>query len=523
MRLLTPFIGYFTLLAAPVLAQDTSVNYANTITATDLKKHLEVLASDEYEGRETGKEGQKKAAAYIATQFKNLGLPPVVNNSYFQNIPLTQSEWGSRLLVANQKEFKFMEDFYAFPDLKDTKVYTNEIVFAGYGINDSVYNDYAGISIANKAVIIASGEPVNKKGISYITKTDKKSDWATNSAFKKIEAARQLKPALILYIDKDITTTITRYRHYLADPTLVLKEEKNDKPSIPVVFISQAIADSLLSPNKSSVEKALAKINSNGKPKPLTLSSTVGVKLARVESTVNAENVLGYLKGTDLADELVVITAHYDHIGVIDNKVYNGADDDGSGTVAVLELAEAFTQAAKEGKGPRRSMLFMTVSGEEKGLLGSEYYTNNPVFPLDKTITNLNIDMIGRVDEKHKDSSNYVYVIGSDKLSTTLHKINEEANSTFTKLSLDYTFNDPKDPNRFYYRSDHYNFAKNNIPIIFYFNGVHEDYHKETDEISKINFDIMAQRTKLVFHTAWNLANRNERPVVDVTNDFKDK
>lgn len=512
----------FLLTQQVVQAQEVADTFANTISSADLRKHLEVLASDEYEGRETGKEGQKKAAAYIANHFKNLGLPPVVNDSYFQNIPLTENVWADRLLIVNQKEFKFLEDYYAFPNINNTKVYTNEVVFAGYGIKDSLYNDYAGIDVRKKVLVISGGEPVNKKGISGISKKAEASAWADDYA-RKIDSARAQRPALILFIDKNISKTLSRYKHYLEAPKLSLKSDKEAAVEIPVVFISTAIADSLLSPNKLTTEKILTKLNNGGKPKPVSLNSTVGVKISRLQTNVNAENVLGYLKGTDLADELVVISAHYDHIGVIDKEVYNGADDDGSGTVSVMELAEAFTNAAKAGKGPRRSMLFLAVSGEEKGLLGSEYYSEHPVFPLEKTIVDLNIDMVGRVDEAHKDSIRYVYVIGSDKLSTTLHQINEDANAKHTKLKLDYTYNDPKDPNRFYYRSDHYNFAKHNIPIIFYFNGTHEDYHQKTDEISKINFDLMTERAKLVFYTAWDLANRNERPAVDVKNDFPTK
>ena len=162
----------------------------------------------------------------------------------------------------------------------------------------------------------------------------------------------------------------------------------------------------------------------------------------------------------------------------------------------------------------------MTVVGEEKGLLGSEWYSDQPVFPLTRTVANLNIDMIGRVDEQHADDGRYVYLIGSDKLSTELHAISEAANEAFTQLALDYTYNDPADPNRFYYRSDHYNFAKHNIPVIFYFSGVHEDYHKPGDDVEKIMFDKTAEIGKLVFHTAWQLLNQTDRIRVDVTNDF---
>jgi Zn-dependent M28 family amino/carboxypeptidase len=215
----------------------------------------------------------------------------------------------------------------------------------------------------------------------------------------------------------------------------------------------------------------------------------------------------------------VVVTAHYDHIGKRrsgdGDLINNGADDDGSGTVAVMQLAKVFARAKAEGKGPRRSILFMTVSAEEKGLFGSAYYTKNPVYPLDKTVVNLNIDMIGRRDAQHKDSIPYVYVIGADKLSTELQRVSESVNNTYTKLRFDYTYNDENHPDRLYYRSDHWNFAQNNIPIIFYFDGIHEDYHKVTDEVDKIEFDLLAQRTQCVFYTAWEIANRNDRIVPD--------
>lgn len=239
----------------------------------------------------------------------------------------------------------------------------------------------------------------------------------------------------------------------------------------------------------------------------------------------NTQNVLGYIPGRDsvLREELVVITAHYDHVGVIDGEIHNGADDDGSGTVTVLELAQAMMAAVDAGEGPRRSVLLMTVVGEEKGLLGSEWYSDHPVWPLENTVANLNIDMIGRTDEAHPDDDRYVYLIGSDKLSSELHEISENANSEFTQLALDYTFNAPDDPNRFYYRSDHYNFAKHNIPVIFYFSGVHEDYHKPGDDPEKIHYDKTAEIGRLVFHTAWQLANQDKRIEVDMENDFPEK
>lgn len=320
------------------LSQD-NLKYANTININDLYDHINILASDSLEGRETGKPGQKMAAAYIANHFKEIGIPPYKRKTYFQ-------------------KFKV-------------------------------------------------------KSKRHVCKCD----------------------------DCDLT---------------FFKR----------VFKSNQI--------------------------------------------IRGENVLGFIEGSDLKEELIIITAHYDHLGKHDSLIFNGADDDASGVAGAMEIAEAFMLAKKDGKGPRRSILIMPVSGEEKGLLGSKYYTDNPVYPLNNTIANLNIDMIGRLDDWHS-TGNYVYLIGSDRLSYDLHNINEEVNNKYTKLDLDYKYNDEEDPNRYYYRSDHYNFAKNNIPVIFYFNGVHEDYHRPSDTIEKLDFSKIKTISKLVFLTAWELANRDEK------------
>ena len=232
--------------------------------------------------------------------------------------------------------------------------------------------------------------------------------------------------------------------------------------------------------------------------------------------TVETENVIAIIKGSEKPDEYVIITAHLDHVGITDGEIYNGADDDGSGTVALLEIAEAFKKAADKGKGPKRSVVFLHVTGEEKGLLGSAYYTDNPVYPLANTVVNLNVDMIGRIDPTRREKNrDYIYLIGSDHDSVDLHNLSEQTNTESVNMTLDYRFNDKNDPNRFYYRSDHYNFAKNGIPIIFYFTGTHADYHQPSDTPDKIEYDLLEMRSKLIFYTAWNIANRDKRLVVD--------
>jgi Zn-dependent M28 family amino/carboxypeptidase len=232
----------------------------------------------------------------------------------------------------------------------------------------------------------------------------------------------------------------------------------------------------------------------------------------------DSENVIAFVEGSEYPEEVIVITAHYDHTGIDSNgNINNGADDDGSGTVATMMVAKAFQKAKEDGNGPKRSVVFLLVTAEEIGLLGSRYYTDvEPIFELENTVANLNMDMVGRIAPEKEDNPNYIYLIGTDRLSKELHTLSEEINRMYVGLELDYKFNAHDDPNRFYFRSDHYNFAKNNIPVIFYFNGVHPDYHKHTDTPDKIEYDLLEKRAKLVFHTAWELANRKERIKLDV-------
>jgi Zn-dependent M28 family amino/carboxypeptidase len=271
-------------------------------------------------------------------------------------------------------------------------------------------------------------------------------------------------------------------------------------------FVSEKLAAAIMG-DEYAVKKASAL---QGETVTSQYEANVALTVDKKRLALRSSNVLGLLEGTDLKDEYVILSAHYDHLGRRGNTIWYGADDDASGTTSILELAKAFSKAKADGKGPRRSILFMTVSGEEKGLWGSDYYSSHPAYPLDKTTVDLNIDMVGRIDpsRKYGDSANYIYVIGDNKLSSDLKPISEAINKKNTKLELDYKYNDPKDPERIYYRSDHYNFAKHGVPVIFYFSGLHADYHMPTDTPDKINYDLMKKRILLVFYTAWEMANR---------------
>ena len=241
---------------------------------------------------------------------------------------------------------------------------------------------------------------------------------------------------------------------------------------------------------------------------------SIAMKIAWFTSLPHSETNWAFIEGGQKKDEVLILSAHYDHIGMKNGEIYNGADDNASGTTALLEIAQAFIEAKKAGYTPLRSILFLHVTAEEYGLHGSRYYTDHPIFSIENTVANINIDMIGRRGFGKETNDNYVYVIGSDRMSSDLHKLSVEANKSIG-LELDYTYNDLNDPNRFYYRSDHYNFAKNGIPAIFYFDGVHQDYHQPSDTPDKIDFPLFAKRTKLAFATAWKLANTENRPVID--------
>jgi hypothetical protein len=483
-------------------AQDKkAMEYAATITADDLREHLTILASDALEGRETGKRGQKMAAAYIRYHFEQLGLAGPVNHAdgggYLQHMDLYASMPGEVYVKIKDRIKNNMEQIIYYGSATTDGEVSVEAVFGGNG-EESVLS---ALKLQDKALVVFAEN--------------------MRSYRQPLEKARELGAKAVFVVsttdEAEFATLARQFRGFLSGGRLSVKKPDPTKVDQGVFFMSPATMAELFGTDIAKLKKAAADAESSkGKSVTKVKPARLAYRTEQLVKTVKTENVLGYLEGTDKKDEVIVITSHYDHIGRDGNEINNGADDDGSGTVAVLELAEAFAKAAKEGNRPRRSILFMTVTGEEKGLLGSQYYAENPIFPLEKTMVNLNIDMIGRIDPEHENNQRYVYLVGSDKLSTELHTISESTNATYTKLELDYTYNDPNHPERIYYRSDHWNFAKNGIPVIFYFNGVHADYHKPTDTVEKIAFEVMTERAKLVFFTAWELANREKSIVADL-------
>ncbi|MEM1406392.1 MAG: M28 family peptidase [Bacteroidota bacterium] len=499
-QVLVALISGFVICNGYAQSEEDALKYVEGITKDQLYDKLSILASDAMEGRDTGERGQKMAAAFIRDHFERLGLKgPVTDRTgggYYQTVPLYSAIPGNISMTVKEETYSNFGEVVYYGSNNSNGDKELEVVFAGTG-SDA---DFKQIKPEGKAVIVMVNNP---RG------------WRQPNA-----RAMEMGAAMTLVVthknDEGFEAYSQLLKNYLSSGRLGLEKPQSNPEDPGIFFISPSVATKMLN---TTIEK-MVEAGKTGSLKKIK-KGKFSYKTEQQVKEVMSENILGYLEGSDLKDELVVLTAHYDHIGRNDEYVFNGADDDGSGTSAILEIAEAFVEAQADGKGPRRSILFMLVTGEEKGLLGSEYYTTNPVFPLENTVVDLNIDMIGRVDPKHKDNPDYVYLVGSDRLSSELHEISEKVNSTYSNLELDYTYNDENHPDRIYYRSDHWNFAKNNIPIIFYFNGVHDDYHQPSDTVDKIEFDQLTKRTKLVYHTAWVLANRNERVVVDKIQDQK--
>ncbi|HLX67859.1 MAG TPA: M28 family peptidase [Puia sp.] len=465
--------------------------FAKTITAEDLKKHLYIIAGADFEGRETATEGQHKAAAYIENHFKSLGLQPGNGDNYLLPYPVFQDSLLTASLVVNDQAYTLDQDFFT-PVAANNNITLlgSEVIFAGYGMSDSARDDYKGLNVRGRIVLVLNGNPPG-------------TPQPTGRRFRgpsKADIAQRNGAAALLTLQ---TGTNIPPQLTASKGNMTVSEYKRTN-SISNFYITGKVARAITGDDYSQLQ--------SGTPTNKVYAADIKLEFQKTTAQLRASDVLGFLPGTDLKDQIIVISAHMDHLGKRNGEIYYGADDDGSGTVSILGIASAFAKAKAAGKGPRRSILFLANSGEEEGLWGSQYYTDHPTYPLDKTDVDLNIDMIGRIDPNRKqgDSMNYVYVVGSDKLSTDLKPISEGMNRKFSKLELDYKFDDPADPERIYYRSDHFNFARKGVPIIFYFDGIHADYHKPSDTPDKINYDLLEKRARFVFFTAWEMADRND-------------
>lgn len=488
----------------PKIPKDALVGY-KAINANSLSARLHFIASPELEGRETTFRGQKIAARYIASEFQRLGLRPIGDSgSYFQRFAVEATKISEKSTIAvNNKQgtFNFLiaKDFFS-QFAQDIPV-SAPAIFIGY-----MDTKVDSLLTKGKIVIALPGRKEDGRDTSV-------------SPMRRLGLIQQFPGSLATLVVTDDSGAASLER-------LSGRLTANMKLGSMTVVGSQSRAMRFGAGFPTMVSPQLANeiVKETGKPfsqlrvaayqdsafQPITLNqTTVTLDIRNSKELKTTENVVGLLEGSDpkLRDEVVAFTGHYDHLGMRDDgTIYYGADDDGSGTVTVIELAQAFSANPVK---PKRSMLFMTVVGEEKGLWGSEWYVNHPLFPLEKTVADFNTDMIGRTDKKYDElkNPNYVYVIGSDKISTQLDSILKVSNKETENLLLDYTFNDDKDPNRYYTRSDHYNFARHGVPIAFFFTGEHADYHRPTDTVDKILFDRMVKIIRVVYAAGWKVAN----------------
>jgi len=485
--------------------KESSKQYGKSITKEELKELLYVFSSDEFEGRGTPSKGQDLATNFLKEKYKDLGIKPARKYSYEHKVFLQFDEKPISYLKINEKIFSYYKDYIAYNNGPDVEFRGSELVYVGYGIEDKNYDSYNGLDVKGKVVLAIGGEPVDENGNYVISGGDKRSEWSSRNEITKKKQAASKNGAKVLILINDYLFNRYSKEYAMSDNKKKKKrmslDSKKTNEKTQVLLVSSKNKDFLLQKNMKFVDFAFKKNY----------------------DAFSANNIAALIRGSEFPNEYIVITAHLDHVGIQNGEIYNGADDDGSGSVGILEIAEAFSEAIKDGYPPKRSILFLHVTAEENGLLGSEYYTDfDPIVPLNETMVCLNMDMIGRTESKRKESEpdDYIYIIGSKMLSDDLHNINEKANEDYVNLNLDYRYNDPSSlvfesgryvENNYYYRSDHYHFAKNNIPSIFFFSGVHEDYHMPTDTAEKILYDIYEKRIKLIFHTAWDLANADKK------------
>lgn len=466
------------------------------LSADSIKAYLTVLTADSLEGRESGKPGQRKAAAYLSSLYDswNVGIAP--GGSRLQNHPLSIRSNKPFNVVAKAEQYLFYRDYYYISEYPDTALLTSETIFAGFGMTADHHpkktDPFKKTITAGKALLI-SGEKSQHKNYRSLNELN---------AAGRLQQLQSCKPSLVFVA---VDSLYKQIRELEADPAQV--RSIRSLP-FPVIFISTSAVAEIFDTTFFKWNKALNKCERSGNTSTEVLRVPVTVPLLRETDKLIGQNVFGYIEGSDLKEQVIVLSAHYDHLGIHDNKIHYGADDDASGTSAIMEMARIFSENVKQGNRPRRSILFMNTCGEEKGLTGSRFYVEHPFFPAKNVVANLNVDMIGRTDSIYdaKGLTDYVYIISSFGDSEDLIRFNEEVNETSTKLILDYRFSDPSDPNAFYRRSDHYNFVKKQIPILFYFNGTHNDYHKPSDTIDKINFTLLTKRAQLIFNTANKIA-----------------
>jgi hypothetical protein len=481
------------------------------IDQSNIKANLAFLASDELEGRETATRGERIASKYIANELARYGVKPYGDNgTFFQEFTLYESGYDTEnmeLSLVNKDgttiDFEYSKDFAAFANTAIDLDASFDLVFAAYGISapEFEYDNYKNLDVKGKFVVALMGEP--KKSNDSIYFNGEKETTHASTFSKATTAFRNGATGVIILPDEVLKYGFDAMVNYIGGTQLSLNKSAGMMMKFPIVFLNENSMKTFIESNKNDFDKLYNAAKDGSLKEVFTFKNKMNIKLTSMEAREQkARNVVGLIEGTDekLKKEYVSVGAHYDHLGKRGEVIYNGADDDGSGTVTVMELAKSVALSKKN----KRSVLVVFHTGEEKGLFGSKYFTDN-FSEIDKVVSNINIDMVGR------QSTDSLHVIGSDRLSDELHEIVLDVNSKTTNFKFDFKYNAPNDPNRFYERSDHYNYAKKNIPIAFFFDDMRSDYHKETDTVEKINFDKLEKVTKLVYHITLRISNLDHR------------
>jgi hypothetical protein len=507
------FIIIFCFSLQHVFAQDTlPIYYSRTITAKELSEYVYKLASKEFEGRYTGSKGQVRAGEYIMKEFEKDGLQaPLISSKphYSQDFILDNCRWKDQRLLVNGIEFEVGKDFLFLSDPVNIKGIF-PVVFAGFGIEDSAYSDFGNLDVKGKVMLVFSGEPKNEEGISVISgskEPSKKAYYFSKSAVAISKGAAGV--IIIARRESDFKSYLKNAAYYDEEPEISYpsnggEAEKKYKMAFSA-YMNLKTAAQLVQEDPDRLSAAVQEMESSLKTAAGRFNGSVEIDASSDCLAKLTGNVIGMIEGTDKKGEAVVVVAHYDHLGQKNGKIYYGADDNASGTAAVMELAEAFAQAARDGHCPRRSVVFLAVSGEEQGLYGSRFYSENPVIPLDSTFACVNIDMIGRAETKLKASPDYIS--GYAYLSEDILEVSRK-NRMLTA---------PEMTDNMEFRakvrggSDHYYFAEHGIPSLFYFEGIHKDYHQPTDTPDKILYERMEKIVRIIFATTWDLANREEK------------
>lgn len=472
----------------------TALQYANNIDSTKLRTTLSKLASDEFEGRASGEKGGQMTTDYLATYLRAIGVAPGNGRSYFQDIGAIKRNPGKKSFELDNFDYV---DYYSYSNehQQDSIIKVDKILFVGYGQYSNTYNDYGRLDISDQVIMLLDGTPYNRYGIEY-AKNDKSKEYL-----------KQKKPKAIIKIREGYHT----YSSYTYRQTLF--PHRLDAKDFAEIRVTEGLANKLLEPTGKTVKQIAYEVESTGVSPSMEIENPVTFTGDYRYEKLNAYNVIAYIEGKDLKDEYIVLSAHHDHEGISYNdQVYNGADDNASGVSGALEIARVLAKAKKEGKGPRCSVVILLPTAEENGLIGSNYYTQHPVYPLEKTVACVNLDMMGRVSFDYEEKgNNYVYLINHKEMSGTLPSRLEEVNKQTVNLTIDYKHTSPGDGQRYFSRSDQYNFAEKGIPSIMLTSGEHKDYHKVSDDVEWIDFDGLWKRTKLAFLLVWELANTDAK------------